>query len=236
MFGMTHHYEYERTGLDHLQTFTSTLVLSDARGRVHRWAVPPERPSSKSDADKTTAQDVLEILAAPADDLVDTLTTAECDLLRYLLRAQLDGLATTTARQRIRMVSGGLLGTDLLATGDLDAFCGWARRVRDLLHAEDDTVPPSLGALYRQIFADTRFGPRSLLRRMAAEQGNDPVGTVRRNAAEVVGRAAARGPWGSRCAMWCRVGGVNRHSGLASRYATTCGRSSSCRSPRSSRP
>lgn len=196
MFGMTHHYEYERTGLDHLQTFTSTLVLSDARGRVHRWAVPPEGPSSKSDADKTTAQDVLEILAAPADDLVDALTMAERDLLRYLLRAQLDGLATTTARQRIRIISGGLLGTDLLATGDLDAFCAWARRVHDLLHAEDDTVPPPLGELYRQIFADTRFGPRSLLRRMAAEQGNDPAGTVRRNAAEVVGSAAARGLWG----------------------------------------
>ncbi|MDG9722384.1 putative dsRNA-binding protein [Streptomyces sp. DH41] len=196
MFGMTHHYEYERTGLDHLQTFAATLVLSDARGRVHRWTVPPERPSSKKDADKATAQDVLDILTTPADDLVDTLTTAERDLLRYLLRAQLDGLGTTTLRQRSRMVSGGLLGTDLLVTGDLDAFRAWARRVQDLLGSEDTAVPEALGALYRQILAETRFGPRSLLRRMAADQGNDTAGTVRRHAAEAVGRAAASGPWG----------------------------------------
>ncbi len=107
------------------------LDRSPARraGRTHRWAVPPDGPCSKTDADKATAQDILEVLSAPADDLVDALTPAESDLLRYLLRAQLDGLGATNERQRARMVSGGLLGTDLLATGDLDAFRTWAERV-----------------------------------------------------------------------------------------------------------
>ncbi|MFD8270960.1 putative dsRNA-binding protein [Streptomyces flaveolus] len=197
MFGMTHHYEHERTGLDHLQTFAATLVLSDARGRVHRWTVPPEGPSSKKDADKATTQDVLDILTAPAYDLVATLTVAERDLLRFLLRAQLDGLGTTSVRQRNRMVSGGLLGTDLLVTGDLDAFRVWARRVQDLLGPEDAAVPEALGVLYRHILAEARFGSRSSLRRMATEQGNDPAGTIRRHAAEAVGRAAACDAWGA---------------------------------------
>ncbi|WP_415941452.1 putative dsRNA-binding protein [Streptomyces sp. 067-1] len=196
MFGMAHHYEYERTGQDHLQTFAATLVMSDARGRVHRWTVSSERRSSKRYADKATAQDVLDILATVSDDLVDTLTTEERGLLRYLLRAQLDGLGATSVRQRNRMVSGGLLGTDLLVTGDLDAFRAWARRVQDLLGDENATVPEALGGLYRQMLAETRFGPRSLLRRMAAEQGDGPAGTVRRHAAEAVRRAAASGPWG----------------------------------------
>ncbi|MGW2765703.1 putative dsRNA-binding protein [Streptomyces sp. NPDC001275] len=196
MFGMTHAFEYECTSPDHLQAYASTLVLHDVRGRVQRWTVPPDGPCSKTDADKATAQDVLEILAAPTDDLVDALTPAERDLLRYLLRAQLDGLGQTNERQRARMVSGGLLGTDLLATGDLDAFRAWTARVGALLGAEGAAVPHALPELYRHVLRDTRFGPRSLLRRMAADQGSDRASTVRRNAAEAVGNAARTGPWG----------------------------------------
>jgi dsRNA-specific ribonuclease len=195
MFGMSHHYEHRRTGPDHSQTFASTVVLSDACGRNYRWTTPPPgEPCSKGDADQATAQNLLEILATPADGLIDALTSAERDLLRYLLRAQLDGLATMTLRQRTRMVSGGLLGADLLATGDLDAFRTWARQVEESLHVEDASVPLQLSALYRQILADTRFGPRSLLRRMAADQGNDPGATIRRHAADAVERAATRPP------------------------------------------
>ncbi|WP_258382421.1 hypothetical protein [Streptomyces sp. NTH33] len=195
-FGMTHAFEHERTGPEHLQAYASTLVLCDARGRVHRWTVPPEGPCSKTDADKATAQDVLDILSAPADDLVDALGPAERDLLRYLLRAQLDGLGQTNERQRARMVSGGILGTDLLATGDLDAFRAWTDRVQALLGAEGTAVPRALSELYRHVLRDTRFGPRSLLRRMAADQGSDRASTVRRNAAKTVGNAARRGPRG----------------------------------------
>ncbi|MEU5095759.1 putative dsRNA-binding protein [Streptomyces sp. NPDC020996] len=196
-FGMTYAFEHELTGPDHLQTFTSTLVLHDARGRVHRWTAQPDRPCSKSDADKVTARDVLDILSAPAEDLVDALLPAERDLLRYLLRAQFDGLGPTNARQRARMAGGGLLGTDLLATGDLDAFRAWAARVGSLLGPADTAVPDTLRELYRQIVHDTRSGPSSLLRRMAADQGTDHTATVRRNAAETVRRAARTRPWGA---------------------------------------
>lgn len=195
-FGVTHAFEHERTGPEHLQAYASTLVLCDARGRVHRWTVPPEGPCSKTDADKATAQDVLDILSAPADDLVDALRPAERDLLRYLLRAQLDGLGQTSERQRARMVSGGILGTDLLATGDLDAFRAWVGRVQTLLGTEDITVPHALSELYRHVLRATRFGPRSLLRRMAADQGSDRASIVRRNAAEAVRNAARTGPRG----------------------------------------
>ncbi|MGA5438753.1 putative dsRNA-binding protein [Streptomyces griseoincarnatus] len=194
MFGVTHVFEHQLTGPDHLQRFTSTAVLRDARGRTHRWAVPPDGPCSKTDADKATAQDVLEILSAPADDLVDALTPAESDLLRYLLRAQLDGLGPTNERQRARMVSGGLLGTDLLATGDLDAFRTWAERVGSLLGPDAEPLPDTLRELYRQLVHDTRLGPRSLVSRMAADEGTDHASTVRRNASEAVRRAARTDP------------------------------------------
>jgi len=196
MFGVTHVFEHRLTGPDHLQSFTSTLVLHDARGRGHRWAVPPDGPGSKTDADKATAQDVLEILAAPADDLVESLTPAERDLLRYLLRAQLDGLGPTNERQRARMVSGGLLGTDLLATGDRDAFRAWADRVWSLLGPDAGPLPDTLHELYRQVIHDIRLGPRSTASRMAADEGTDHTSTVRRNAVEAVRRAARTGPWG----------------------------------------
>ncbi|MEW1869229.1 double-stranded RNA binding motif domain-containing protein [Streptomyces caelestis] len=194
MFGVTHVFEHQLTGPDHLQRFTSTAVLRDARDRTHRWAVPPDGPCSKTDADKATAQDILEVLSAPADDLVDALTPAESDLLRYLLRAQLDGLGPTNERQRARMVSGGLLGTDLLATGDLDAFRTWAERVESLLGPDAEPLPGALRELYRQLVHDTRLGPRSLVSRMAADEGTDHVSTVRRNASEAVRRAARTGP------------------------------------------
>ncbi|MEW2256219.1 hypothetical protein [Streptomyces sp. NPDC047869] len=195
MFGLTHVSEHRLTGPDHMHSYTSTLVLRDARGRAHRWAVPPDGPCSKTEADKATAQDVLEILAAPADDLVETLTEAESGLLRYLLQAQLDGLGPTNERQRARMVSGGLLGTDLLATGDLDAFRAWAERVWTLLGPDATPPPDALRELYRQVVHDVRVGPRSLVSRMAADEGSDDASLVRRNAAEAVRRAARTGPW-----------------------------------------
>ncbi|WP_392963881.1 hypothetical protein [Streptomyces sp. LN245] len=88
-------------------------------------------------------------------------------------------------------------GTDLLATGDTEAFQAWAGRVQGLLAPEGGAhVPDTLRDLYRRVVDDTRRGgPRSLLRRMAADQGADGPGTVRRNAAEAVRRAAATGPW-----------------------------------------
>ena len=195
MFGVTHVFEHRSSGRDHLRSFASTLVLHDARGRTHRWTVPHDGPCSKTDADKATAQDVLEILSALADDLVEALTPAESDLLRYLLRAQLDGLGPTNERQRARMVSGGLLGTDLLATGDLDAFRAWAKRLQTLLGPDAAPPPETLGKLYRQVVHDVRLGPRSLVSRMAADEGTDRTSTVRRNAAEAVRRAVRTGPW-----------------------------------------
>ncbi|MFD0211413.1 putative dsRNA-binding protein [Streptomyces hirsutus] len=196
MFGVTHVPEHRLTGPDHLPSYTSTLVLNDARGRVHRWAAPPDRRCSKTEADKVTAQDILDVLAVPADDLAEALTPAERDLLRYLLRAQLDGLGPTNERQRARMISGGLLGTDLLATGDLDAFRIWAERVQPFLGPNAAPLPDTLRGLYRQVVHDIRLGPRSLVSRMAADEGTDHASTVRRNAAEAVRRAARTGPWG----------------------------------------
>ncbi|MGY4982426.1 putative dsRNA-binding protein [Streptomyces sp. 900105755] len=198
-FGLTYTFEHRLTGEDHLQVYTSTLVLHDARGRIHRWAAAPDGPCSKTVADRATAQEVLDILAAPADDLVDALTGEERDLLVYLLRAQIDGLGPTNERQRSRMLSRGDLGTDLLATGDTEAFRAWAQRVEHLLgpdSADGGTVPDALRELYRQVVDDTRRGPRSLLRRMAAEPGIDGPSTVRRLAADAVLRALNTGAWG----------------------------------------
>ncbi|WP_326786001.1 putative dsRNA-binding protein [Streptomyces sp. NBC_00151] len=195
-FGMRYAFEHALTGPDHLQTYTSTLVLHDARGRVQRWSVPPGGPCSKTEADRTTAQDVLEILTAPGDDLIEALTGEERDLLVYLLRAQIEGLTEPSERQRSRMLSRGDLGTDLLATGDTEAFQAWAGRVQGLLASDDGAhVPDTLRDLYRKVVDDTRRGPRSLLRRTATDQGTDGPSTVRRNAADAVRRAAATGPW-----------------------------------------
>lgn len=192
--GMTYSFEHQRTGPDHLQTHTATLVLRDARGRVHRWTTRPDGPCSKGDADRLTAEDTLDILAAPVDGLVDALTEDERRLLAFLLRAQLDGLGTTSERQRARMLSNGYLGTDLLATGDLDAFLTWANHVEPLLGSYDTTARDTLHDLYRKVIADTRLGPRSLLRRMEATQGTDGASVVRRHAAEAVLRAARTEP------------------------------------------
>ncbi len=115
-------------GAEHLRSFTVTAVLRDSRGRVHRWSARPDSRTGKPEARKATAQEVLDILDAPtSDSAVDALTLRRRDLLTGLLRAQLDGLGTTTERQRIRILARGDLGADLLATGDTEAFlacCG----------------------------------------------------------------------------------------------------------------
>ncbi|MGW1909675.1 putative dsRNA-binding protein [Streptomyces sp. NPDC002076] len=185
-FGLTCAFEHEASGTGHLQAHTSTVVLHDARGRAHRWTVPAGGPCSKTDADKATAQDVLDVLAAPADDLVDALTPDETELLAYLLRAQIEGLGQTTERQRARMLSRGDLGTDLLATGDTEAFQAWSGRVDPLFGGPGVDVPDTLRELYRQVVADSRRGPRSPLCRMTAEEGTDGASTVRRLAADAV--------------------------------------------------
>jgi dsRNA-specific ribonuclease len=195
-FGMTYSFEHQRTGPDHLQTHTATLVLRDAHGRVHRWTAHPDGPCSKGDADRLTAEEVLDILAAPVEDIVDDLTEDERRLLTFFLRAELDGLGTPSERQRARIVSNGDLGTDLLATGDLDAFLAWTNRVEPLLGSNDTAVPDTLRELYGKVIADTRLGPRSVLRRMEAHQGTDGASVVQRHAAEAVNRAARTGAWG----------------------------------------
>ncbi|MFF5879925.1 putative dsRNA-binding protein [Streptomyces californicus] len=196
-FGMTYTFEHQLTGLDHMQSFTSTLILCDARGRTQRWTVAPEGPGTKTDADRAVAQEVLDILAAPADDLVEALTDPERGLLTYLLRAQLDGLGQTTERQRTRIVSRGELGTDLLVTGDTEAFLTWSDRITVLLGADGTKaleVSEALRELYRKVIDDARRGPRSLLRRMAADAGTVTADAVRRHAADAVRRALATGP------------------------------------------
>ncbi|MGY0069248.1 hypothetical protein ACWZEH_21165 [Streptomyces sp. QTS137] len=88
------------------------------------------------------------------------------------------------------------LGTDLLATGDLDAFRARAERGQPLLGPDAAPLPDTLHELYRQVVHDIRLGPRSLVSRMAVDEGTDHASTVRRNAAEAVRRAARTGPWG----------------------------------------
>ncbi|MGW9029357.1 putative dsRNA-binding protein [Streptomyces sp. NPDC055722] len=194
-YDIAHDYEYAVSGPDHLKSFTTTVVLRDTRGRVHRWIEQLPGTPGKPEAKQATAQAVLDVLGAPADDLVDALPDPERDLLVYLLRAQLDGLGPTSERQRARIVARGDLGTDLLATGDTEAFLTWADRVTALLGPDDMRAPETLRELYRKIVDDTRQGPRSLLRRMAADPGTDTGGTVRRHAADAVRRAAGTGPW-----------------------------------------
>lgn len=194
-YGVAHDYEYDFSGPDHLKSFTATVVLRDTRGRVYQWTEQLPGTPGKPEAKKATAQAILDVLGAPADDLVDALLDPERDLLGYLLRAQLDGLGPTSERQRARIVARGDLGTDLLATGDTEAFVAWADRVTALLGPDGKRACETLRELYRKIVDDARHGPRSLLRRMAADPGTDTGSTVRRHASDAVRRAAGTGPW-----------------------------------------
>ncbi|WP_181860773.1 hypothetical protein [Streptomyces diacarni] len=115
-------------------------------------------------------------------------------MLIFLLRAQLDGLGRPTERQRVRMLARGGLGTDLLNTGDTEAFLAWAGRISSLLGPDGTVVPDTLRELYRNVLGDTRTGPGSLLRRMAADPGLDAASVVRRNAADSVRRALSGEP------------------------------------------
>jgi hypothetical protein len=55
-------------------------------------------------------------------------------------------------------------------------------------------IPDTLRELYRKVLDDTRIGPGSLLRRMAADPGPDAASVVRRNAADAVRQALSRVP------------------------------------------
>ncbi|MFF7262267.1 putative dsRNA-binding protein [Streptomyces sp. NPDC008159] len=193
-YGIEHEYTYDVSGPDHLKSFTATIGLRDARGRVHRWTEPLPGTPGKPEAKMATARAVLDILATPVNGVVDDLPAPERDLLVFLLRAQLDGLGRPTERQRARMLARGDLGTVLLTTGDTAAFLAWAERVCPLLGPDGTGVPDALRELYRKVLDDTRIGPGSLLRRMAASPGPDVASVVRRNAADAVQRALSRGP------------------------------------------
>ncbi|MEU0119966.1 putative dsRNA-binding protein [Streptomyces bobili] len=194
MYGIEHEYTYDVSGPDHLKSFTATIGLRDARGRVHRWTEPLPGTPGKPEAKKATAEAVLDILATPVNGVVDDLPAPERGLLVFLLRAQLDGLGRPTERQRARMLARGDLGTDLLTTGDTEAFLAWAERVCPLLGPDGTAVPDALRELYRKVLDDTRIGPGSLLRRMAASPGPDAASVVRRNATDAVRRALSSGP------------------------------------------
>lgn len=192
-YRIDHEYSYDATGPDHLKSYTATIVLRDARGRFHRWTERLPGTHGKPEAKKATAEAVLDILAAPSTGAVDDLPAPERDLLVFLLRAQLDGLGHPTERQRARILTRGDLGTDLLATGDTQAFLSWAQRAH-LLLGEETAVPDALHELYRKVLDDTRVGPGSLLRRMAVSPGSDAASAVRRNAADSVRRALNSAP------------------------------------------
>lgn len=193
-YGIEHEYTYDVSGLDHLKSFTATIRLRDARGRVHRWTEPLPGTPGKPEAKRATAEAVLDILVTPVNGAVEDLPGPQRDLLAFLLRAQLDGLGRPTERQRARMLARGDLGTDLLTTGDTEAFLAWAERVCLLLGPDGTAVADALRDLYRKVLDDTRIGPGSLLRRMAASTGADAANVVRRNAAEAVRRALSSGP------------------------------------------
>ncbi|MGW3823129.1 putative dsRNA-binding protein [Streptomyces sp. NPDC005071] len=193
-YGIDHEYTYDVSGPDHLKRFTATIGLRDARGRVHQWTERLPGTPGKLEAKKATAEAVLDILATPVNGVVDDLPAPERNLLVFLLRAQLDGLGRPTERQRARMLARGDLGTDLLTTGDTQAFLAWAERARPLLEPDGTAVPDALRELYRKVLDDTRIGPGSLLRRMAADLGPDAASVVRRNAANAVRRALSSGP------------------------------------------
>ncbi|WP_438453102.1 hypothetical protein [Streptomyces asiaticus] len=193
-YGIDHEYTYDVSGPDHLKSYTATIRLRDTRGRSHRWTERLPGTPGKPEAKKGTAEAVLDILATPVNGDIDDLTTPEQDLLVFLLRAQLDGLGQPTERQRARILARGDLGTDLLTTGDTEAFLAWAERVRPLLGPDGTAVPDTLRELYRKVLQDTRLGPGSLLRRMAADPGPEAASVVRRNAADAVRRALSSRP------------------------------------------
>ncbi|MEU2291895.1 putative dsRNA-binding protein [Streptomyces bacillaris] len=193
-YGIDHEYTYDVSGPDHLKSYTTTISLRDAQGRVHQWTEHLPGTPGKPEAKKATAEALLDILATPVNGVVDDLPASERDLLAFLLRAQLDGLGRPTERQRARILARGDLGTDLLTTGDTEAFLAWAERIRPLLGPDDTAVPDTLRELYRKVLDDTRIGPGSLLRRMAADTGSDAASVVRRNAADAVRRALSSGP------------------------------------------
>ncbi|WP_369265890.1 putative dsRNA-binding protein [Streptomyces harbinensis] len=193
-YGIDHDYTYDVSGPDHLTSFTATIELRDAQGRVHWWTERLPGTSGKAQAKKATAEAIVDVLTAPVNGVVDDLPAPERDLLAFLLRAQLDGLGRPTERQRTRMLARGDLGTDLLTTGDTEAFLAWAERVRSLLGPDFTAVPGVLRELYRKVLDDSRTGPRSLLRRMAVDPGLDAAGVIRRNAAIAVQRALSSGP------------------------------------------
>ncbi|MER5689962.1 double-stranded RNA binding motif domain-containing protein [Streptomyces sp. NPDC002205] len=195
-YGMTYAFEHRATNDGkHLTHYTATAVVRDVRGRTHQWTGYADGPAGKTSAGKATAQDILDVLAAAStDDLFTTLDGPQRDLLAYLFRAQLDGLGQLTERQRTRILARGDLGTDLLTTGDTEAFLAWADRVTTLLGPDIGEAPETLTSLYRRILDITRYGQRSPLRRMAADPGTDTAGTVRRLAAEAVRRAASANP------------------------------------------
>ncbi|MFH9106882.1 putative dsRNA-binding protein [Streptomyces albus] len=193
-YGIDHEYTYDVSGPGHLTNFTATIVMRDARGQLHRWTERLPGTPGKQEAKKATAEAVVDILATPNRRAVDDLSAEERDLLVFLLCAQLDGLGRPTERQRARVLSRGDLGTDLLATGDTEALRTWAGRISSLLGPDGTAVPDTLRELYRKVLDDTRTGPGSLLRRMAADPGLDAACVVRRNAADSVRRALSSGP------------------------------------------
>jgi dsRNA-specific ribonuclease len=193
-YGIDHEYTYDVSGPDHLKSFTATIRLQDAQGRVHRWTERLPGTPGKPEAKKATAEAILDILATPINGAIDDLPAPERDLLIFLLRAQFDGLGQPTERQRARILARGDLGTNLLTTGDTEAFLAWAERARPLLGPDGTAIPDALRELYRKVLHDTRLGPGSLLRRMAADPGPDHASVVRRNAADAVRRALNSGP------------------------------------------
>ncbi|MEU9615164.1 putative dsRNA-binding protein [Streptomyces sp. NPDC048209] len=193
-YGFDHEYTHTVSGADHLKSYTASVELRDAQGRTHQWTERLPGAPGKVEAKKATAEAIVEILTTPVNGAVDGLPAPERDLLAFLLRGQLDGLGRPTERQRTRILARGDLGTDLLTTGDPEAFVAWAERVGPLLGPDGTSVPDALRDLYRKVLDDSRTGPRSLLRRMAADPGHAASSVIRRNAADAVRRACSSGP------------------------------------------
>ncbi|MFJ9646516.1 putative dsRNA-binding protein [Streptomyces sp. NPDC101206] len=187
-YGATCTYEFRISGEEHLRAYQATAVLQDAAGREHRWPATPRHRMGKTDAAKATAQEILDVLAAPGDvDQFEELTEEQRGLLRYLLQAQLDGPGPSTERQVTQIMARGDLGADLLITGDIDAFRLWADRAQAVLGTGEADEQDAALTLYRRVLKVSRTGPRSLLSRMAAGQGDDAsLPAVRQHAAAVV--------------------------------------------------
>ncbi|MFG2440706.1 hypothetical protein [Streptomyces sp. NPDC048508] len=158
---MTYAFEHRATNDGkHLMHYTATAVLRDARGRTHQWTGHADH-AGKTSAGEATAQDILDVLAAAStDDLFTTLERPQRELLAYLFRAQLDGLGQLTERQRTRILARGDLGTDLLTTGDTEAFLAWADPVTTLLGPDIGEAPETLTNPYHKILDITRYGQR----------------------------------------------------------------------------